>query len=452
MLKIYPKLEFSAKCPHDDSILEIKNLVIPGMFCLADTVCPHCDREYYTHVPVAHALGNSVTLNKNTGEIHDTEDIKWFKKTLNNSFLSPIDSTILPKVHKFFESERIIILNCLDFLYGHCLLKLLNTQRYLDNNPELGCCVLVPSQLVHLVPDGVAEIWEFPVPIKECWKWYPSLQSWIEEQITQRKECFLSPAYSHPSNKVYDLDCFVRDLPDISEKITPYQPIILWSYREDRLWGKSLQQQQRNIQKLYQDLSKVFPDLAFVLVGFGDKMKIKETAGKVIDLRTNQFNVECDRAWMAYMKVADCAIGVHGSNMLLPSGLAKSTIELVPRSRLGNIFQATLFSSEFFDLREAFLKYRYLYGDNELMNVSPQKVLDLIISLIGFQERASYLFTQGEDKSINLVAQSSNLSEIAQTYYLKSLGTIGIKKRIKRKLKKMFQKLGSFLETAYPRK
>ncbi|WP_041235253.1 hypothetical protein [Dactylococcopsis salina] len=58
-----------------------------------------------------------------------------------------------------------------------------------------------------------------------------------------------------------------------------------------------------------------------------------------------------DRAWMVNIKAAAFAVRVYGSKMLLGSGLAKSAIELVARSRFGNIFQATLFSPEFSDIR-----------------------------------------------------------------------------------------------------
>ena len=449
MLKLHPKADFHETCPADGDNLKIKSTVIPGMWCMAETVCPACETEYYVNLPVAHAIENQHFINAKTGEIVKLNRSNWLTKTLKQSFSEPVFKEVVPIVHKFWDADRIIIINCLDFLYGHCLLKLLNAQRYLDNYPDLGCCVLVPKQLVHLVPDGVAEIWEFPVSIKEGINWYPSLQNWIEEQISQRAECYLSRAYSHPSNKVYDLDRFVRNLPDISDAIAPYQPIIMWSHREDRLWGKSLQHQQRNIQKLYQRLSEVFPDLAFVLVGFGKKMKIEETGGKVIDLRTDQFDVERDQLWMAYMSAADCTVGVHGSNMLLPSGLAKSSVELVPRSRLGNIFQATLFSPEFSDNRDAFLKYRYLYGDNQLTDLSTKQILDLIVSLIAFQDKASHTLKAGEGKSSNFVFRNTTLSEVAQTFYRQPSYPVGIKNRIKGKIQRILQEGMHRLDTFF---
>jgi hypothetical protein len=396
MIHISPKLSFDAICPKDGANLSAVNVIIPGIRCLADAVCPDCENRYYVDLPVGQALWSPVTLSQSTAEIYEPLGIEWFSQPLKDGFLHPDQTEIVPIVHKFNNSERIIIVNCLDFLYGHSLLKLLNVQRYLDDNPDLGCCVLVPSQLVHLVPEGVAEIWEFPVSLKESKNWYPSLAKWMTQQIASRKECFLSKGYSHPSHKVYDLRRFARDLPDIATEVGGNSPVILFSYREDRCWGASLIDQQRNLQKLYNKLAVIFPEMVFVLVGFGKQNNIVPSGAKIVDLRIDKFSVEMDRRWMAYMNTADCAIGVHGSNMLLPSGLAKSTVELVYTSRLGNTVQDFLFSYERQDPRDALLHYRMLYGNNTLSDVYPSIVCDSITNLLSFAKLNSAWFKVGE--------------------------------------------------------
>ncbi len=404
MLYIHPKTEFILKCPKDGTVLNAANIVIPGMRCLAEATCPNCDRNYYIDLPVGAAILSPIALNKATAEIYDPLEITWFSKLLQDGFKNQVTSEIVPIVHKFFDADRILIINCLDFLYGHSLLKLLNVQRHLDNSPELGCCVLVPTQLVHLVPDGVAEIWEFPVAIKDGWKWYVSLEKWINQQLAQRKECFLSPGYSHPSNQDYDLRRFVRNLPDISDRLQADRQVILFSYREERLWGRSLAAQQRNLQQLYYQLSQLFPAMIFVLVGFGKKNRIRQTKAEIIDLRADKFDKECDRLWMAYMSAADCVIGVHGSNMLLPSGLAKSVVELVPRSRLGNTVQDFLFAHGDRDPRDILLYYRMLYGNETLANISPSEVTAVVANALTYAPRNSKWF--------NIEKAQENLEDI----------------------------------------
>ena len=439
MISIYPHIKFSAQCPQDNAPLTIKNVVIPGMRCLANATCTVCGTAYYVDLPVGQALWSPVMLNQATADIYDPLDIQWFNRLLKEGFLNPVQSEVVPIVHKFYDADRIIIINCLDFLYGHSLLKLLNVQRYLDHHPDLGCCVLVPTQLKHLVPDGVAEIWEFPVPIKDGWKWHHSLQNWINEQVVKRKECYLSPAYSHPSNRTYDLSRFVQNLPDISSQISQHHPIILFNYREDRLWGKTLKFQQRNLQKLYNQLEVIFPEMAFVLVGFGQQNTLKENHAKVFDLTTNKFSVEQDRLWLAYMSVADCAIGIHGSNMLLPSGLAKSTVELVPRSRLGNTVQDFLFGSHPQDCRDALLNYRMLYGDETLSNIQPSTVADLISTCVSMSIMNSAWFKFGEEQEILDFHKIQQKSVFKQAFnYLQSPRAKTFGQKIKAKILNSF--------------
>ncbi len=436
---IHPKIEISAQCPIDGAELDMKSVAIPGMRCFANATCPVCHNDYYVELPVGHAVWCPMILNKTTAEIYSPRDVSWLSKPLKESFLNPINSDLVPKVHKFFAADRIIIINCLDFLYGHSLLRLLNVQRYLDLEPDLACCVLVPSSLVHLVPEGVAEIWEFPIGMKDGLKWYTTLDNWINEQISKRKECFLSPAYSHPSNKIYDLQRFVKTLPDISPDIANVNPLIVLNYREDRLWGSSLRKQQQNIQTLYNQLSDIFPNIGFVLVGFGQKNQIRsKNKARIIDLRTNKLDTERDRLWLSYMNAADCIVGVHGSNMLLPSGLGKSTVELLPRARLSNFLQDILFPHNLQDIREVFFKYRFLYGTNNLDDVKPREVTDVITSIIAYNDENISLFQLGEITTPYNPDFDPVITQAATNYFLQEPWLKNVLKPLKQKIKSFF--------------
>lgn len=415
MIRIYPNIEFESKCPVDGVHLNATRIVIPGMRSLVEASCPACATRFYVDLPVGQAILSPVTLDQNTGEIYDSRDVPWFSSLLKNAYADQIESDTVPTVHTFFASNRIIIINCLDFLYGHSLLKLLNVQRYLDNYPDIGCCVLVPSQLLHLVPEGVAEIWEFPVRIQDGWKWYRSLQIWIDLQLLSRRECFLSRAFSHPGNRFYNLDRFVRNLPDISDRIYQHDPVILFSYREDRPWGRDQSQQQRNLQKLYNRLGAVFPNMVFVITGFGKNSKVSEDGATLFDLRSDSsdsFSEEQDLLWTAYMQKTDCAIGVHGSNMLLPSGLAKTTVAMVPRSRLGNSVQDFLFSSSDNDSRDSLLYYRMMYGNDDLTDILPSEIVDMVACALSSAPFNSSWFKVGEKEGAIAAANSTSDMEV----------------------------------------
>lgn len=396
MLRIYPSVDFSPECPADGTPLTVFGAALMGMRSLADAACPRCGSCFYVDLPVSHALWNRVTLDRETLELYNTREPNWITEPMRRGFLNQEVGEIVPVVHKFFDAERIVILNCLDYVYGHALLKLLNAQRHIDNAPELGCCVLVSPELVDLVPEGVAEIWEFPALVGEQWRWYPSLGRWVDGQMGQRRECFLSLAYSHPSNAVYDLARCVRNLPDVSGQLGGRSPVIMFCHREDRLWGRTLLHQQRNLQRLLDKLSEIFPGLVFILLGFGRRNQLRAGRAELIDVRVDKFEREMARKWLAYMQSTDCCIGVMGSNMLLPSGLAGSTVDLVQRTRSLNFFQDILFTGCNADARLAFLKYRFIFGNAALSDVRASEVVDAVTSIFAHNERSAYWFTLGE--------------------------------------------------------
>ncbi len=58
------------------------------------------------------------------------------------------------------------------------------------------------------------------------------------------------------------------------------------------------------------------------------------------------------------VRVRELVIGVHGSNMLLPTAHAGSLVELIGPERWGNFTQDVLFR-EAGDCRETFFRYRF---------------------------------------------------------------------------------------------
>ena len=79
------------------------------------------------------------------------------------------------------DAEDTCSLNCLDTLYGHGLLKLLNAQHYLEQCPEMELVVLVPHYLRWMVPEGVAEVWTLDLPVRRGVEW----NDWVAQKIRQ---------------------------------------------------------------------------------------------------------------------------------------------------------------------------------------------------------------------------------------------------------------------------
>jgi hypothetical protein len=405
-IRIYPQIDYEAHCPVDGASLKELELCIPGMRALVRGACSVCNVVCYSDLPVGHALWNTATLDSSTGTTHCTRDQNWFSKQLRRIYFDQAREEVFPIIHRSSRTESIVILNCIDSLYSHCLLKLLNAQRHLNQPDGIGCCVLIPSELKHLVPDGVDEIWEFPVPLSACSRWYSSLDRWIKHQLDGRREAFLSRAFPHPEPGTYDLKLFTKDLPPVS--LPTDGPVVIYSWREDRTWGTSLGDQKKNVRELCAGLRKVFRDLSFIIVGAGSK---DDSLGPVIDLRESDLTPDTKRTWFAHLAVADCVVGVHGANMMMSSGLSKAVIDLLPRSRFFNSFQDLLISNDRMDPRDVLLRYRTLYGNEDLSDIQPATVVDLTVAVLAFGERSSFWFNLNETSKMEFRPSKSGLFE-----------------------------------------
>jgi len=108
-----------------------------------------------------------------------------------------------------------------------------------------------------------------------------------------------------------------------------------------------------------------------VVIGFGADGQFSED---ILDKRTKKATPEVEQYWIDLLNRTDCFIGVHGSNMILGSGLAKYTIELLSEDRYGNFGQSYLVRPSEDDWRINLFRFRTIHGDNHLSDVTPQRV------------------------------------------------------------------------------
>jgi len=386
---------------------------MPGMRNLADLKCSRCGREFYGDLQAGQALYTPLLLEKATGVVHDKYGVQWFAKWLRDSYANRVGSPV-----KFTEETRpgplsqVVVLNCLDTLYGHCLLKLLNAQYYIDHRPDLDLIVLVPRFLRWMVPDGVAAIWTVDLPLKRGIEWNDWLAAEIKRRIEPLEVCWLSVAFSHPYPEDYDIERFTRvhRFPVEEWSTCLKQPKITFIWREDRVWcdytwerhyhpsevsivkcprcvlyrlthrlkrrlfQHPLEEQKQRVVALAQALRQVFPQIDFAVAGLGHPEGLPDW---ITDLRILEINAQVERALCKRYAQSHVVIGVHGSNMLLPSAHAGTVVELMPPSRWGNILQDLLISDA--DRREALFHYRIVP-----MSIHPQECAMLVISLLRY--------------------------------------------------------------------
>lgn len=398
MIRLKPSLEtLLPDCPHCQTTLAAEGFLITGMRNLAEFHCPHCGGEFYGDLPAGQGLFTPILLDQKTGEVFDNDNAAWFSGWLADSYKQRNDKPLNFEERNFSDiKKKVILLNCLDTLYGHSLLKLLNAQYYLDFLPDFSLIVIVPPFLEWLLPEGVAEAWIVDLPLRRGTEWNDWLAGEISNKLEAFTEVFLSVAFSHPHSADFDIERFTRVKPFALENFAASsdEPVVTFIWREDRLWesgdskkpsgfkkikssfglaNETVAGQTRKIISFAECLRKEFPGLDFAVAGLG---KTGEFPAWIKDLRLTELNPAAERRWCERYAASHTVVGVHGSNMLLPSAHAGSVIELLGAERQGNFLQDILFRGGG-DARETLFRYRFV-PPSTAPEVLSQMVSDLL--------------------------------------------------------------------------
>jgi FkbM family methyltransferase len=371
----------AGNCPRCEQALAVERLHLPGWRALVEGTCGSCDHRYLQDLPAGHALVYPASLDLGSGETFGAPGTEWFSGWLERGWSHPSARPVELAISGRGAQRPAVLLDCLDPIYGHSLLKLLNADRHL-REAERDVVVLVPRALEHLVPDGVAETWTLDGPPSLAWDWLLRLDGRLHEELDRLGDCVLSLAYPHPHPSTWELDTFTGDL----EGIPRGQPSFAFAFRDDRAWGLTRGHQALNLHALWALLRRSFPEAGGALIGVGSPAG---APSGLDDLRTERPGLGDERAWLAAAKGADLVIGMHGSHLLLPSALAALTLELVPAERHGNVLQATLVRER--DPVLALWRYRQILGGAHLADVTPSRVAAVAAEMVGGAERFAAL-------------------------------------------------------------
>lgn len=395
VVRLHPIPEAEHDCPHCHQRMEIAGWHIPGMRNLADLRCPVCSREFYGDLAVGQALYTPMLLEKKNGTIHDKYNVEWFAEWLRDSYVNRTDQPVSFTVEERLPITRpVVLLNCLDTLYGHSLLKLLNTQYYLAREVDL--VLIVPSFLAWMVPEGVAQAWVVGLPLKRGREW----NDWLAGEIHRRVEAFeavsLSLALSHPHPQDFNIQNFtgVKPFPLEQWDERLERPTVTFIWRDDRTWAMTKDNsvtenlrrlaarptslavvQGKLVNELAETLRRELPHLDFAVAGLSE-LEERELPSWIEDLRFPSMSDELERRWCERYAASHVVVGVHGSNMLLPSAHAGSTVELIGPGRWGNFLQDILIHDAP-DSRDALFRYRFLPDSSP-----PQTVAQLITFML----------------------------------------------------------------------
>ena len=384
MIRLHPIPDSEHQCPYCGVRLVALGWWTPGMRTLAELTCPSCDRDFYGDLASGFGLLYPMLLERETGTVHDPFGVPWFADWLRESYAARTARAPRVVVEERRPIGRPVVLDCLDGLYGHSLLKLLNAQYYLDRHPELDLVVLVPRALRWLVPEEAAEVWTLDEPLERGRDWSDGLAESLHERLDGFAEAFLSLALPHPNPDEYDIERFtgVARRP-LTRGVPPAEPCsVTFVWREDRAWAAAASASSRfrrgssqtdQVRELAERLQSLLGDVRFTVAGLGRQGDLPSS---IDDLRSGDPDPDLERAWCERYAESDAVVGVHGSNLLLPSAYAATVFELVPPDRVQNIPQALLVPTT--DSRDALLRFRFLPISSTPLDVAETVAASLV--------------------------------------------------------------------------
>jgi len=355
-----------------------KRVVLPGIHVMADRTCLACGAEYLQDLPVGFAVDDQMVIDTRSRKLHQAPPhLAWMHRPLLQGYLSPSDEEVRVERKVFGRHKRVIVLNTLDFLYGHVLLKLYNAAHYIKRYPDMGVVVIVPRMFEWLVPKGVAEAWVVDLRLGRMHGWYPSLDKFVQGALTDYDEVMLGRGYAHPEFASIDIERFTGVAPFPLQEFDRRPLHLTFVAREDRLWyatplGKFMHRalrkiglgrlagrwyvaaQDRLIKRVMRAVRKKVPEARFTVVGLAAPGGYGTLA---TDLRSRTMTVEMELEWVRAYAASQVVVGVHGSNMLLPTAHAAGCVEILPNDRFGNIVQDI--SVRWHDRMQVFL-YRFV--------------------------------------------------------------------------------------------
>jgi hypothetical protein len=322
--------------------------------------CENCEFDFYETLPVGHTITDTIAIGKVDRKLYPASAKKtWLTDAIVNAISNENGKAVPIRKIIHAKYEDVIILSALDFLYGHSLLKLYNAIHHLDHHKNLGLIVIVPKSFEWLVPKGCAEVWVVELKLSELAIFHSSVQAFLHKEFERFKTIYLSKTYSHPDFSSIDIARFTGIKPFDLKTFEQHPPTFTFILREDRWWfrryfdywfyrlcrklgileigSKVLSMRQNElVRKTIRLILRKFPDASFFIVGLGTTGNFKSNTH---DERKNMINDSVERDWCRIYARSHVVIGVHGSNMLLPTAHAAGCVEILPEDRYGNIVQ-----------------------------------------------------------------------------------------------------------------
>jgi hypothetical protein len=390
-MQIKPVEHVLVRDPQTGLRLKVKSVKLTGYRCLAEVELP-AGQSGLADLPLGYHVYHPQVWNRESNELSAYSQFHF--TDLRQEFARAIDTPEHWTLIKKRPVRDAFVLTCLDFVYGHCLSRLLNyTLDCTTRFRGLDCILMIPKQLLALAPDDCAEIWVYEGPLANLN--YRNL--WLERAFADLygrvDSLYLSPA-SLP---------FPEHIDPAHHRLKPADigsPFIIFSYRETRCWGGNLYNQRKRIEELGKLLSSIWDPRQLLLAGIGKEASRWHWQYWQSHIAAST-NEATEAKFLQLYSDSLLTIGCQGSNMLLPCLLSWSTLRFLADDRLDHFLGGDFVGNQFSTQIGTLFRHRMLYGNEELRDLDPRRVAAIARSMLEYrhhlQARFSHPIVSEED-------------------------------------------------------
>jgi hypothetical protein len=374
MIQIKPVFQRNITCDCGGTYI-FSDLLWQGLHICEKLKCDSCNKIRIDSLPVNQSGIEQYSYYPDSGKVINSEGNSvpenWFNLKLK-SISNPVTTNVELGIEIIKKYDEVLILNTLDYIYGHSLLFLLNLQRIIRMERKKGIIVIVQPMLRWLIPNNdIAEIWTVNLGFQEFNTYYSNLSEKINSEIERFQKVWLSKGHLIPTNENIDIEKFTGVKPYNFIK-SPSKPLITFVWREDpdRLWIRNIYLlkgfKKLGISMLLKPIQylrvlyffwllkrKLGTEYIYSIAGLGKSGRFPSF---INDQRVVLFNEESEKKLCNVYAESVLIIGIHGSGMLLPSAHSGMTISLMPSKRWGNFEEDILLTEK--DARLALFQKR----------------------------------------------------------------------------------------------
>src|SRR5688500_4400172 len=199
MIELKPQVENCFVCPEcNASQPAIHEVLLQSIHVMADCTCNSCQLQFYQIFPIGHNVHDQLSISKRHNKFYKTSDTEpWLFESMIKAHEGARKEAVKIEKIIFKDCKDVIVLNTLDYLYGHVLLKLYNAFHHLDRQQDLGLILIIPKMFRWLIPKGCAEAWIVDLKLNELGFSYECIQNFVSKQFERFNSIYLSKAYSH---------------------------------------------------------------------------------------------------------------------------------------------------------------------------------------------------------------------------------------------------------------